>query len=164
MNLHVRTLAAAAGLALLAGCSSGADEEQSGFEEPASDETVVDSESGEVMSQEPVPEWDKTSQREAVNAAIDATSAFAQPDLSQDEWFEELEPYLTADAAESHSFTDPANVPVSDVTGPGELIDDTSAYLGVVSVPTDAGDYHVTVVREDGESEWLVSELTPAEE
>lgn len=144
----------------LAGCS---DDKEASQAPPSPGETVIEEDSGLENTQEPVPEWDTVSKREAINAARDALVAFARPDLDQKTWYSELEPYLTENAAQTHHYTDPENITASEVTGPGDIIDDESAYLAVVSVPTDDGDYQVTVVRDNAEADWLVEKIEAPE-
>ena len=71
---------------------------------------------------------------------------------------------MTPDAARNYVYVDPANIPTRQVTGPGVIIEDSSAYAVTVQVPTDTGRYHVLLIRKDADAPWLVSRLTPIEE
>ncbi len=122
---------------------------------------LVDEDTGETITPRPVPEWDETSRQSVVAAAETAMRAFARPDLDYETWWAELEPLLTPQAAEDYAYVDPANIPVREVTGQGTIIDDTSAYLAQVEVPTDAGRYWLILNRQDAHAPWLVSRITP---
>jgi hypothetical protein len=124
---------------------------------------VIDEDTGETVEPKPVPEWDDASREAAVDAAETALRAFAQPDLDHDTWWAGLEPLLTQDAAVDYAYVDPANIPVREVTGEGVIVDDTSTYVATVEVPTDAGKYHILVIRQDADSPWLVSRISPGE-
>lgn len=115
------------------------------------------------ISPAPVPEWDDASRRAAIDTATAAMRAFAQPDLDYDTWWNKLYPLLTQQAQQDYAYVVPANIPVREVTGNGELVDTESAYVGHVEVPTDVGTYTVLVIRADGASPWLVSRFTPPE-
>ena len=125
---------------------------------------LIDEDSGETIEPREVPTWDESSRREVVAAAENALRAFAQPDAGYDEWWAELEPLLTSQAAEDYAYVDPANVPVKEVAGSGALVDESSAYVGRVEVPTDAGRYTLLLNRRDAGAPWLVSRITPPED
>ncbi|WP_286219569.1 hypothetical protein [Paraoerskovia sediminicola] len=125
---------------------------------------AIDEDTGETIAPRVVPTWDEESRAGALDAATKTLDDFARPDLDFDAWWNELEPHLEPQAAVDYAYVDPANVPVRDVQGPARLVDDTSAYVAVVEVPTDAGDYAVTLVRVDGESPWLASRIVPVED
>jgi len=122
---------------------------------------VVDEDTGQTVGSQPVPTWDAAARAAAVNAAKAALTAFARPRLDHDTWWAGLEPLLTPEAAQDYAYVDPANVPVTAVTGPGRLIDSTSAYVAHVAFTTDAGTYTVVVSRADGAAPWLTSRITP---
>lgn len=125
---------------------------------------LVDEDTGETITPQPVPEWNETSRQSVVAAAETAMRAFARPDLDYDTWWAELEPLLTPQATEDYAYVDPANIPVREVTGQGTIIDDTSAYVAQVEVPTDAGRYWLILNRQDADAPWLVSRITPVEQ
>ena len=124
---------------------------------------LVDEDTGETVEPQPVPEWDEASRVAVVDAAEAAMTAFARPDLDYDTWWAGVEPLLTPEAAEDYAYVDPANIPVRKVTGEGVIVEDTSAYVATVEVPTDAGNYHVLLIRQDAASPWLVSRISPEE-
>lgn len=126
-------------------------------------EGVVDEDTGETVAAHPVPRWDERSRADAVAAAGTAMTAFARPSLPFDTWWAELEPLLTQQAQQDYAFVDPANVPATAVTGPGTLVDETSAYVATVEVPTDVGVYTLVLTRADAASPWLASRFTPPE-
>lgn len=127
----------------------------------AAPDGVVNEDTGEVVGDHVVPEWDAQSREAVTRTAEKAMTAFARPGMAADQWWDELEPLLSSAAQLDYSYTDPANVPASAVTGPGTLVDDSSAYLGYVEVPTDAGTYTVVLSRLDGAAPWLVERLAP---
>ncbi len=124
---------------------------------------LVDEDTGETIKPQTVPEWDEESRRGVVAAAEAAMRAFARPEADYRTWWAQLEPLLTPQAAQDYAYVDPANVPAREVTGPGELAWDTSAYVGRVEVPTDAGTYTLLLIRQDADSPWLVARITPSD-
>lgn len=122
---------------------------------------VIEEDTGETTGPRAVPTWDQPSRTAAADAATTAMTAFARPSLDYATWWGELEPLLSADAAQDYAYVDPANIPATQVTGPATLADETSAYVARVIVPTDVGDYVVVLSRSDGAAAWLVTRLTP---
>jgi hypothetical protein len=90
-------------------------------------------------------------------------TAFAKPSAEYDTWWDALAPYLTETAQQAYSYTDPANVPASKVTGTAHLGPSESDYLATVTVPTDVGTYTVLLSRPETNTGWLVERLTPPE-
>ena len=123
----------------------------------------VDDHTGEKVAPIAVPTWDAESRSSVVAAAEKAMAAFARPALEEDTWWAELEPLLNEQAAQDYSYVDPANIPATAITGPGSLTDESSAYVGYVDVPTDAGIYRLILNRSDAGSPWLVSRISPPE-
>lgn len=155
---------------LAAGCSSDPElsETPSVTAEattPASPSTTgaINEDTGEVVTTAPVPVWDDASRESAVTAAETVLSAFAQPDLSFDQWWAQVQPLLDQKASRDYSYMDPAVIPVTEVTGEGTLLDEDSAYVARVEVPTDAGLYTVIMSRADANAPWLTSRITPPE-
>lgn len=132
----------------------------SGTFTPAPD-GAVNEDTGEVVGEHVVPRWDDRSRAAVVDAATTAMRAFARPDVDDVAWWDDLEPLLSAQAQLDYAYTDPANVPARAVTGDATLVDDTSAYVGRVTVPTDVGAYTVVLSRRDGAAPWLVERITP---
>ena len=57
---------------------------------------------------------------------------------------------------------DPANIPVTRVTGPATLaVDESNGYGVTVTVPTDIGPYALQLLRTSKDSTWKVNRLTP---
>ncbi|MFL2002064.1 hypothetical protein [Microbacterium sp. A1-JK] len=119
---------------------------------PFDDETVA-----------PVPEAAEDSQSAAITAAERAVTAFARPDLGYDEWIAGLYPYLTQTGAAAYEDTDPANVPVRQVTGAGTILPASTEVALIVQVPTDAGLYNVSLSRPSTDAPWLADRIRPAE-
>lgn len=122
---------------------------------------AINDDTGETVTAEPVPIWDQESRDAAVEAASAALQAFAHPELSHEQWWAQLQPHLTQGAAETYVYTDPSNVPVTEVTDAATLVESSSAYLALVDVETDVGTYQVLVVRADGIAPWLAAEFSP---
>lgn len=106
---------------------------------------------------------DAKSQAAAVRAADEAMTLFARRAVSADRWWMELAPLLSARAAQDYRYTDPANVPATEVTGTGTVLPSQTARIGRVSVPTDAGVYLVVLSRTDTAPGWVVERFTPPE-
>ena len=165
--------AAAAGVMMVAGCSSDPEPAPSpttaSVTEPAPPPEVLDGpgtneDTGELVTTSPVPEWDQASRTSALEAAGDVMAAFARPDLPFDQWWAQLQPMLDQQASRDYSYMDPSVIPVTTVTGEGTLLDEDSAYIARVAVPTDAGEYIVLMSRQDANAPWLTSRITPPEE
>jgi hypothetical protein len=109
----------------------------------------------------PTPDIDSGAR--AVQTATATLTAFARPTLDDDQWWAELAPFLSDAARTAYEGTDPANVPVTAVTGPGELGPWESGYLAKVTVPTDVGTYQVLLSRAGQYTPWTVEQITPPE-
>lgn len=167
-----KTILVAGALILLQGCTSTPNQEPaSNPSTPAvasmatqievATDGAINEDTDETVSAEPVPTWDKAAETAAITAGTAALAAFARPDLSQEQWWTQLRPHLTQEAAETYVYTDPINVPVSAVTGTATALESSSAYLALVDVETDVGTYQVLMVRADGEAPWLAQEFAP---
>lgn len=110
----------------------------------------------------PVPEAGVDSQMDAVTAATAAVTAFARPDLPEQQWWNELLPLLSQKGAVAYEGTLPSNIPVTAVTGTAAVMDASTDVATLVQVPTDAGDYIVTLVRGSTEEPWLAERIRPA--
>ncbi|QHO90076.1 hypothetical protein CWT12_00220 [Actinomyces sp. 432] len=126
-------------------------------------EGSVDEDTGQTISPDPAV-WDDASREAAIDAAEAALEAFAHPELDYDTWWAGLDPHLTQEAAEVYVYVDPANIPVHELTGSGSIIEDASAYVATVKIPTDAGRYDVLVIRTSGSAPWLANRIVPVEE
>jgi hypothetical protein len=111
----------------------------------------------------PVPEAGSDSQADAITAAEDVVTAFGRPDLPYEEWIGGLYPLLTPVGAAAYEDTDPANVPVHQVTGAGTILPESTDVALIVQVPTDAGPYNVSLSRADASAPWLADRIRPAE-
>lgn len=113
---------------------------------------------------QPTASWTAAAEGDALAAAAKAMGFFAHPESGEPKWFEDLKPYLTPDAAESFSYTDPANVTVHKVLGKGALKKDAGNPFGAfIEFATDAGTYSVQVVRVGDAAPWQVAAIAPAE-
>lgn len=111
----------------------------------------------------PVPTAAANSQESAIAAAEAVVTAFARPGLPEEQWWAELLPLLSQRGAVAYEGTLPENIPVTAVTGPGAVIDASTEVIILVEVPTDAGDYIVTLTRADASQPWLAERIRPAE-
>lgn len=109
------------------------------------------------------PTWDDASRTAALDAAVTAAEAFARPDVPYEQWWAELAPLMSAQAQVDYQYVDPANIPARAVTGAAVLVDETSASIAGVDVPTDVGTYTVTLSRGDAAGPWLVERIAPPE-
>lgn len=110
----------------------------------------------------PVPEAEVGSQAAAIAAAEKVVAVFGQPDLDAEAWMRNLYPLLSQTGAAAYEGTDPANVPVRQVTGPGVVLDGSTEVALLVEVPTDAGPYTVSLSRPSGTAPWLADRIRPA--
>lgn len=115
----------------------------------------------ELPAPAPSPTWGATDRARAVKAATSAMTIFTDHPDDEAAWWASLEPKLSRQAAADYAGTDPAEVPARAVSGEAELVDDSSAYLAVVEVPTNAGTYQVMLSRAGAGAPWLVERLTP---
>lgn len=123
----------------------------------------MDENSPEPPSEQPV--WDDASRAGAIGAAEAALSAFAQPSLPAEEWWNGLSPFLSATAQDMYSYVDPSTIPVTTLTGPGVSADEFTPAIARIEIPTDAGTYTVVLSREGADPEgWLVEQLLPPEQ
>lgn len=99
----------------------------------------------------------------ATEAAIEAMTLFARPDVDAQTWWSELVPLLSARAAQDYRYVDPANVPATKVTGRVKLLPQETPTVARASVPTDAGVYLLVLSRTAAEPRWVVERFTPPE-
>ncbi|MDT4865754.1 hypothetical protein FQZ97_1005770 [compost metagenome] len=87
---------------------------------------------------------------------------YARPGTDATQWANDFARWLTPQAAADYSTVDPANVPVSRVTGPATLaVDESNGYGVTVTVPTNIGPYAVQLLRSSRDATWKVNRLTP---
>lgn len=109
------------------------------------------------------PAWDQASRAAVLDAAVVALAAFARPDVPYEQWWAEVGPLMSVQAQVDYQYVDPANVPARAVTGVPVLVDEASASVAGVEVPTDVGTYTVTLSRTDAGAGWLVERISPPE-
>lgn len=124
---------------------------------------AIDDDTGEVVTPQPVPEWDPASRAAATDAATAVVTAFVRPEQPYEAWWAGVEPLLTPQAAQDYAYVDPANIAPSAITGPAVIVDDTSAYVAGIEVPTTLGPYTVVLSRTDAAGAWLAVQITPPE-
>lgn len=121
---------------------------------------VTDSHTGERLTPGTVGEWTDEARISALAAGYEVMSAFARPDAPQEQWWADLEPLLSQQAAEEYAWVDPANIPISSASEP-EQLDEVSPSVARVHVETDEGTYVVTLSREGDSHDWLAEDLAP---
>lgn len=152
---------------LLAGCSGNAtppDGVAAATQSPTSTNPInptPPTDTGATVA--PVPEADSDSQGAAIGAATAALTAYAQPELPYQEWINGLYPYLTQTGAAAYEDTDPARIPVREVTGPGIILPASTEVALIVQLPTDAGNYNVSLSRPNADAAWLADRIRPAD-
>lgn len=104
---------------------------------------------------------DATSTAAAVTVAEKLMTAFARPNVDATTWINGLYPYLTQQAGSAYAGTDPAKVPVNKVTGAGSVVEGATQYALLVKVPTNMGDYVVSLTRKAPTDPWLAERVTP---
>ena len=124
--------------------------------------TPMESDVGEDTSAA-APVWDDASRTEAQTLAREVMTAYARPDVPQEQWWAEFSVHLSAQAAYDYQWVDPTSIPARAVTGPATITAEPSVYLAELTVPTDAGTYGVLLSRTDGPSTWQVERITPPE-
>ena len=107
------------------------------------------------------PTADPSSTAAAVVVADKLMTAFARPNVDATTWINGLYPYLTQSGGAAYEGTDPAQVPVHKVTGTGTVVESATAYALLVRVPTDIGDYTVSLTRHKPTDPWLADRVTP---
>ena len=122
---------------------------------------AINQDTGETTGAQVVPTWDPASRAAVSAAAAAALTAFAHPDLSYEQWWTALRPHLSAAAQVDYAYVDPASVPAKAVTGAAQIVDESSAYVAGVQVPTDVGTYTLVLSRVDGTAPWLTERITP---
>ncbi len=106
--------------------------------------------------------WDEESKTEAAKVATRAMADYARPKEEATQWANDFARWLTPQATADYSTVDPANIPVSRVTGPATLaVDESNGYGVTVTVPTDIGPYALQLLRTSKDSTWKVNRLTP---
>jgi len=115
---------------------------------------------GEVVA---APEAGADSQRDAIEAATEAMKAFAQPQLSADDWWAQMLPLLSQQGGVAYEGTDPAQIPAHQVTGAAIVLTDSTDVSLIVQVPTDVGPYNITLTRPNASAPWLADRIRPAQ-
>jgi len=106
--------------------------------------------------------WDEASKTAALETATNAMTLYARPTVTDKQWIQELGQLLTAQATADYQYVDPANIPVSRITGTGQLrIDENNGFGCQVVFRTDAGDYDVQLLRSAADKPWQVNRFTP---
>lgn len=99
----------------------------------------------------------------AIERATILMTLFARRDVPAEQWHAELATYLTPKAVVEYQYTDPANVPPTEITGEAALTPASSPGVARVSMPTDVGLYLVIMSRTDENPIWLADRIIPPE-
>lgn len=86
---------------------------------------------------------------------------FARPSVDRDRWWSDLAPLLSPAAQSAYDGLDPAGIPVTEVSGPGMLVDEGGAMVADIDVPTDVGTYRLLLTRDGIGRPWLVELIQP---
>ncbi|BCW86461.1 hypothetical protein NicSoilE8_41340 (plasmid) [Arthrobacter sp. NicSoilE8] len=106
--------------------------------------------------------WDETSKKTALDTATKAMTLYARPTVNDKVWIQELGQLLTPQAAADYQYVDPANIPVTKITGTGKLtIDESNGFGCHVVFSTNAGNYDVQLLRTAADKPWQVNRFTP---
>ncbi|CAM5539430.1 hypothetical protein [Leifsonia shinshuensis] len=94
---------------------------------------------------------------DAKSFATSIAGLFCRPNIDQQVWFAALSPYFSADASSQFSTTDPANVPCSRITGPGQAVGDQQTSLqAAYQFSTDDKSVTVSINRNSANEPWQV--------
>lgn len=99
----------------------------------------------------------------ALDTGKQVMTLFARREVSADQWWTDLAPYLTPKATQAYKYTDPRNVPPTKITGNLTLTPASTPLVARVSVPTDAGVYLVILSRVEESPQWLADRIMPPE-
>jgi hypothetical protein len=107
------------------------------------------------------PSWDAQAAADAEQVAFNAMTAYVSP---PEEWWNEVQPYLTPDSQARYSNVDPTRIEPSRLlaSSPGDLQaaeDPRGPYFALVEVPTNTGVFTVKLFREGAGQPWLVQEF-----
>lgn len=100
-------------------------------------------------------------QQDAAQVAVNTMAIFGRKDLPYEQWWALLAPNLTSAGQFAFEYTEPANVPVHQVTGDPSALEENWTTNGAIAVPTDAGTYQVLLSRPTADSGWLVWDIVP---
>lgn len=118
---------------------------------------LLDEDTRETYMPRSVATWDAASREAAVKAGEEAMGLFARPTLDQKTWWDEISPLMNDVARKDYAYVQPNSIPANKVTGPGKLIEEDSAYVATIEVPTNAGAYGVILNRADADSPWKIA-------
>ena len=111
----------------------------------------------------PIPEASPDSQATALDAAARVMTVFAQPALTQQGWLDQMTPLLSPAGYEAYLGTDPARIPVTQITGTGRILPASTEVSLIVEIPTDTGLYTVSLTRTGTDAVWLADRIRPGQ-
>jgi hypothetical protein len=95
----------------------------------------------------------------AKESAERVVTLWARPELPLDQWVAELRPQLSPVALSVLSFVDPSSLKPAKIEGKSRVMAGSPARV-VVSVPTSAGEYRVTMSRQTEGTAWVVDRVS----
>lgn len=111
------------------------------------------------------PRWDESSRLAAVGLAEHATAAWINTAVSESSWRTGLKTWFPPSTLEYYADVDPRNIKAGRVRAAGARVtDESSPYLAVVRVPTNAGAYEVTLSRATALEPWQVEQVEAVQE
>lgn len=139
---------------LLAGCSSEPDTEPAPHTH--SDGIMHDvNSSAEAVE---IEEWTPALADEAKDAAKATATAYAQPGLTDEEWYRGLEPHLSGTAKDIYKETSNINIQSTKVISVQDPKQGKSPAIATVKVKTDATTLTLLMSRSKGQ--WFVEKIT----
>lgn len=139
---------------LLAGCSSAPEAKPSPHTH--SDGIMHDvNASAEAVE---IEEWSSALAAEAKAAAKATATAYAQPGLTDNDWYRGLEPHLSGSAKNIYKETSNINIQSTKVIKVEEPKQGRSPAVATIKVKTDATTLNLLMSRSEGQ--WLVEEIT----
>ena len=109
------------------------------------------------------PTWDKQSEYDAIAEAESVMRLYATPDSpSAYAWHQSVDSHLTPRAKEALANVHPQYIPAHKLTGQAALDPDRSNPYQIWStVPTDAGDYRILLIRSGAGQKWKADIIEP---
>lgn len=110
----------------------------------------------------PAPSWSPGDEEAALAASKDTMIAYMTPGTDHTVWFENIRPRITDQFAIELGKFNPSYLTVSKMTGdPTIATDPSNPFQAVVTVPTDDGEYKVTMLRSTQTAFWLANSIVP---
>ncbi|WP_416445479.1 hypothetical protein AB3K78_01305 [Leucobacter sp. HNU] len=126
-------------------------------------ESAPDFHGGKPRTPETEAIWDDAAKRAAVDAATATMNAYvSNRGKTRDAWWAALSPHLDAIATRDYAWVEPSAIPATALTGTVVVTAGEAPTLAYATVPTNAGEYTLTLSRKDGSSPWEAGRIEPA--